>query len=193
MGAEEDSTASPTVLWRRLDRPGHESARLSFRQSRWYLTGTSVFAHDHQACRLDYRIECDAEWRTLSGRVAGCVGSGEVDVELSVDSGRWRLNGTEVTPVAGCTDLDLNFSPSTNLLPIRRLNLRVGEKATVRAAWLRFPGFTLEPLEQIYERIDEGTYRYESAGGSFVAELQVDAAGFVTRYPNFWQVEGAGE
>ena len=191
MGAADDSKAASTVLWRRLDRPGHESARLSFRQSRWYLTGTSVFAHDQQACRLDYRVECDAEWRTLSGRVAGWVGSGEVDVELSVASGRWRLNATEVTSVAGCTDLDLNFSPSTNLLPIRRLNLRVGEKAAVRAAWLRFPGFTLEPLEQIYERIDDGTYRYESAGGSFVAELQVDAAGFVTRYPNFWEVEGA--
>lgn len=184
----------PVVLWRRLDQPGHESARLFFRESRWHLAGTAVFAHRQQACRLDYRVECDAEWRTLSGRVVGWVGSEEVDVELSVDAERhWRLNATEMTPVAGCTDLDLNFSPSTNLLPIRRLNLGVGEKAAVRAAWLRFPGFTLEPLEQIYERLDEGTYRYESAGGSFVAELQVDAAGFVTRYPNIWQVEGASE
>lgn len=89
--------------------------------------------------------------------------------------------------MAGCIDLDLNFSPSTNLLPIRRLGLAIGEEAKVNAAWLRFPGFTLEPLEQLYRRIDRTTYRYESAGGKFVAELRVNTAGFVTHYPNFWQ------
>lgn len=184
--------AGLVVLWRRLDQPGHESARLSFRHSRWYLSGTAVFAHRQQACRLDYLVECDEEWQTLSGRVVGWVGSEEVEIELSVDSERrWLLNATECLSVAGCTDLDLNFSPSTNLLPIRRMNLPIGERAAVRAAWLRFPSSTLEPLEQVYHRVDEATYRYESAGGTFVAELQVDAAGFVTRYPNFWQVEDA--
>jgi hypothetical protein len=192
MDAGEDSTAGLVVLWRRLDQPGHESARLSFRQSRWHLAGTAVFAHQQQPCRLDYVVICDAEWRTLSGKVVGWVASRTVEIELSVNSERrWLLNGTECPSVAGCTDLDLNFSPSTNLLPIRRLDLRIGERAAVRAAWLRFPGFTLEPLEQLYHRIEEATYRYESAGGSFIADLQVNAAGFVTSYPNVWQVEGA--
>lgn len=31
-------------------------------------------------------------------------------------------------------DLDLNFSPSTNLIPLRRLGLAVGAEAPVRAA-----------------------------------------------------------
>jgi hypothetical protein len=116
--------------------------------------------------------------------VAGWVGNDTVDIELSVDAARrWWLNGAECTAVAGCIDLDLNFSPSTNLLPIRRLELAIGQEAAVRAAWLRFPGFSLEPLEQYYRRIHEAAYRYESAGGRFVAELQVNAAGFVTRYP----------
>ena len=192
MGAREDYAAGVLVLWRRLDQPGHESARLSFRQSRWRLAGTAVFAHRQQPCWLDYEVVCDAEWRTLSGRVVGWVGSRTVEIELSVDSERrWLLNGAECPSVAGCTDLDLNFSPSTNLLPIRRLELPIGERGRVRAAWLRFPDFTLEPLEQLYHRIDEGTYRYESAGGSFVADLRVNGAGFVTSYPNFWQAEGA--
>jgi hypothetical protein len=41
------------------------------------------------------------------------------------------------------------FSPSTNLLPIRRLNLGVGQAAKVQAAWLRFLGFTLESLPPV--------------------------------------------
>jgi hypothetical protein len=59
----------------------------------------------------------------------------------------------------------------------------------VQAAWLRFPGFTLEPLAQRYRRIDATTYRYESAGGRFVAELRANAAGFVTRYGDYWEAE----
>jgi len=179
-----------TVLWRRLDRPGHESARLFFKHQSWYLSGTAVFRSDEQLCRLDYMLTCDSEWKTSSGKVSGWVGEMLIEIEVSVDpTHRWRLNGKECDQVAGCIDLDLNFSPSTNLLPIRRLGLEVGQEAQVRAAWLRFPSFTLEPLEQLYRRIDTTTYRYESAGGRFVADLQVNEAGFVTDYPNLWQIE----
>ncbi len=93
----------------------------------------------------------------------------------------------------GCIDLDLNFSPSTNLLPIRRLALTVGETADVRAAWLRFPSFKLEPLPQQYRRIGETTYRYESAGGQFIADLKVNRSGFVVDYPSIWQAEITSE
>lgn len=180
------------ILWRRLDRPGHESARIFSRDSRWHLTGAAVFAQEGQPCRLDYWIVCDAGWRTISAKVAGWVGDETVDLAISVGPDQqWMLNETEFPVVAGCTDLDLNFSPSTNLLPIRRLNLAVGEEAAVRAAWLRFPSFHLEPLDQIYRRVDATTYRYESAGGRFVRELPVNEAGFVTLYPGFWQAEGA--
>lgn len=55
---------------------------------------------------------------------------------------------------------------------------------------MRFPGFTLEPLEQLYRRINDTTYRYESAGGRFGVDLQVNAVGLVARYPGFWQAEG---
>ena len=90
----------------------------------------------------------------------------------------------------GCIDLDLNFSPSTNLLPIRRLDLAIGTEAKVRAAWLRFPDFTLEPLDQLYRRTDLASYRYESGGGTFVTELRVTEAGFVAHYGNFFEIVG---
>ncbi len=179
-----------SILWRRLDQPGHEAARLIFHHSSWQLTGTAVFAHYQRTCRLDYLVVCDAEWRTVSARVAGWVGNDTVEIALAVDAARrWWLNGTECRAVAGCVDLDLNFSPATNLLPIRRLALAIGQQAEVQAAWLRFPGMTLEPLAQRYRRLDTATYRYESAGGSFVADLRVNATGFVTQYPGVWQVE----
>lgn len=178
------------ILWRRLDQPGHEAARLWLYGSSWHLAGTAVFSHNQQPCLLEYHLICDANWHTRSGQVAGWIGDTPVTIELSVDTAqRWWLNGQECPTVAGCLDLDLNFSPSTNLIPIRRLALALGQSAEVKAAWLRFPSFTLEPLEQVYHRIAEATYRYESAGGGFVRELAVNEAGFVSSYPDFWVME----
>ncbi|HVE57729.1 MAG TPA: putative glycolipid-binding domain-containing protein [Pyrinomonadaceae bacterium] len=179
-----------SILWRRLDKPGHEFARLFLDNSCWQLNGTAVFVHDKKPCRLDYRLKCSSEWETLAGRISGSIGEKPIEIEISVEPNRrWRLNGQECAQVAGCIDLDLNFSPLTNTLPIRRLNLNIGEKAEVCAAWLKFPGFQIEPLGQSYYRIDRATYRYESSGGRFAANLKVNETGFVTDYPNLWQIE----
>jgi uncharacterized protein len=179
-----------SILWRGFYLPGHEVCQLFSRDSRWHLTGSAVFSYQDQPCRLDYRIVCDSGWHTRSGKVVGWLGETEVQIELTVDRDRnWQINGATRPEVSGCIDLDLNFSPSTNLLPIRRLDLAIGQAAEIRAAWLRFPTFELEPLPQIYRRLDESTYHYESGGDQFVADLQVNAIGFVTSYPGIWQAE----
>ncbi|MFN2565349.1 MAG: putative glycolipid-binding domain-containing protein [Gemmatimonadaceae bacterium] len=179
-----------SILWRRLDRPGHESARLAFEGSAWRLTGSAVFAHESHACRLSYTVGCDARWHTVLAKVDGWIGERIVEIALTVDDGRlWRMNDVACPEVSGCVDVDLNFSPSTNTLPIRRLNLAVGEEAPVHAAWLRFPEFTLERLDQVYRRTGEKAYRYESGGGAFSAEVEVNEAGLVTRYPGLWREE----
>jgi hypothetical protein len=82
---------------------------------------------------------------------------------------------------------------TSNILPIWRLNLAIGETATVQAAWLRFPSFKLELLSQQYHRLDETTYRYKSAGGQFVAELKVNEPGFVVEYLGIWRSEVISE
>lgn len=184
--------AEHAILWRRLDCPGHECARLFRRQTVWHLVGSAAFAEGGQPSLLDYLVVCDGAWRTLSARVRGWIGAEGVSLDIDVDATRrWRLNGREYPAVAGCLDVDLSFSPSTNSLAVRRLELQIGEAADVRAAWLPFPGLTLEPLEQHYRRTSSKAYHYESDGGRFTAELEVNDAGFITRYPDLWQVEVA--
>jgi uncharacterized protein len=179
-----------SILWRGFYLEGHEVCRLIAQGSQWHLAGSAVFAYQNRPCRLDYYLVCDSGWHTLSGQVNGWLGNSLVEVDLMVEAGhRWRLNGEEQPGVEGCIDLDLNFSPSTNLLPIRRLNMNIGQEETITAAWLRFPNFELEPLPQRYRRLDHSTYRYESAGGEFVADLQVDPTGFVLDYPGIWKAE----
>jgi hypothetical protein len=179
-----------TILWRRLDLPGHEIAGLKSGDEGWQLYGTAVFAFQGQACKLDYDIRCQANWRTAAARIQGAIGRRVVDIEIAVDGRQqWYVNGLHSPVVAGCLDLDLGFSPATNLLPIRRLALAVGASAEVRAAWLPFPVLELEPLPQTYRRDGARRYRYESRGGRFARDLAVDKLGFVTDYPGLWQVE----
>ena len=181
-----------SILWRAIYWPGHEACSLYRLNSEWRLEGTAVFLHEGRTCRLSYLIACDAIWHMRRAVVSGWAGDEDIDLELSVDAHhRWQVNGVAKPAVDGCIDLDLNFSPSTNLLPIRRLNLEVGRQAEVKAAWLRFPSFELEPLSQVYERLGEFKYGYSSRGGDFVAELTVNKVGFVTVYPQLWEVEGS--
>jgi hypothetical protein len=176
-----------TILWQRLDEPGHDSARLSLESPHWRIAGTAVFARDGQPCRLDYSVTCDARWNTVSARVSGWFGDEPIDIELTVDAARtWRMNGMECPAVKGCLDVDLHFTPATNTLPIRRLDLAIGREAPVRAAWLG-PDFSMQPLDQVYRRTGPTTYRYESNGGSFTAEIEVNSAGLVKSYEGLWR------
>lgn len=187
--SSEEEQISPGILWRTLSAPGHETAKIYGDESEgWTIDGASIFLHEGEPVRLDYLIECDADWNTTFATVDGWVGDEVVEVEITVDEGVWTMNGEPVSAVEDCIDLDLNFSPVTNTLPIRRLNLKVGETRSVKAAWLRFPSFQLERLEQIYTRIDDLTVRYETASG-FAATLTVDSDGLVTHYPDGWTIE----
>ena len=181
-----------SILWRRLDTSGHESARVYGDEDGWYLDGAAIFLHEGSPCRLEYLIECDPDWRTRSATIDGWVGEDIIEIEIAVsEEGVWYLNDEEIEAVEGCDDIDLNFSPITNLLPVRRLEIQSGGKEPVSAAWLRFPSFTLERLDQTYARLDDSTVRYESRDGKFTRELKVNAAGLVLNYPDFWIAEAA--
>jgi hypothetical protein len=179
-----------TILWRRHAPPGHDAAQVHALGTGWRLAGCAVFADEAGPCLMTYRVEIDADWRTTGARVEGWAGAQPIAIDIRADAGRrWTLNGQPVPAVDGCDDVDLSFTPATNLLPMRRLRLAAGQEAEVRAAWLGFPGLSLEPLEQRYTHRGGGRYDYVSDGGTFVAELETRGDGFVTRYGDLWVVE----
>ena len=156
----------------------------------WELSGVAVVAETDRPCRLEYEIACDPHWLTRRCTLAGYVGATIVTLDVGRDSaGEWTIGGTPASGLKGCEDIDLGFTPATNLLPIRRLGLAIGAKAAIRAAWVRFPELTVEVLDQVYTRLAHDRYLYESADGSFRRELRVDDVGFVVDYPDFWIAE----
>ena len=142
--------------------------------------------------QLKYTVKCDLDWRTRLVGIYGREGDRTVNLELEADgAGTWTRDGTSVHQLAGALDIDLAFTPATNLVPIRRLALAVGSSASVRSAWVRFPGLQLEPLEQRYTRSGERHFRYEALvdGERFEARLDTDDFGRVVRYEGLWEVD----
>jgi hypothetical protein len=176
------------ILWQGLNWPGSEYCSLTELEEGWQLAGTALLVVEGQPARIQYEVRCNLAWRTQMAEVKLELGVMTQTLWLTVDEGgRWRLDDQELAALAGCLDVDLGFSPSTNTLPVRRLGLEVGQSAEVTAAWVRFPSLEIRPLQQRYTRLTENRYRYESGGGTFVAELEVDELGLVMDYQGGWR------
>ncbi|MDQ6787973.1 MAG: hypothetical protein M3033_14300 [Acidobacteriota bacterium] len=50
-----------SVLWQRLDKPGHEFARLVLDTSYWHLNELAVFIHDKQPSLLPAKMQFRTE------------------------------------------------------------------------------------------------------------------------------------
>ena len=171
-----------------LHAPGMEYFELRQRGAQWIFLGTILHLHKDQPFELSYSIECDLAWRTLNSQIELRRGGNTRDLQIQADRGHWIANGVPQPQVDGCIDVDLGWSPCTNTLPIRRLDLGVGAgSGPVVAAWVKFPELALERLPQEYHRVAERTYRYSSRGGAFIASLGVDEHGLVEEYEGLWK------
>jgi len=61
--------AAISILWRRIDTPGHDGCRLEGSDAGWRLDGTAVFRVGEASAQLTYRVVCDSAWRTQNGQV----------------------------------------------------------------------------------------------------------------------------
>jgi hypothetical protein len=176
-----------TALWTRLDTPGHDACRLARSAAGWMLAGTAVFAAQSAPACLHYSVVCDERWHTVEGEVSGWSGSNPISARFTkTHNGSWLMDGQRCDFLADCIDLDFGFTPATNLLQLRRLALDIGERADVDVAWFDV-GEGLQRLPQTYERLSRDTYRYRAPSVGYEAELELNALGFVRKYPGLWE------
>ncbi len=180
-----------SILWRRLDTPGHDACRLITHARGWEMDGTAVFLHERRPVQLTYDLNGDLEWRTHHATVQGFIGEDAVDVTVARRAdGTWTLNGKNVIGLESCVHLDLAFTPATNLQQLRRLAVGDSQTADLRVAWLDLPCDELQPLSQRYTRTSATAYWYEAPSVGYAATLEITEAGFIRRYPGLWESEG---
>jgi uncharacterized protein len=108
---------------------------------------------------------------------------------------RWRLVGErldlevigqarQVVELAGGDFFDVFASPFVNSLPVMRDGLLdAGHPRDYVMRFVQVPELTVVRSEQRYEPKGGRVVRYSS--GSFAADIEFDAEGFVTRYEGF--------
>lgn len=174
-----------TAHWRRLDQPGTDDCALFADAAGWRLAGEARFGDGAEPSRLSYAVACGTDWRTLGASVTGHHAGQPVTLRIEQSGGLWYVNGAAQPQVAGLADIDLFFTPATNILPIRRLTHLPGRMREITVAWLT-PEFALAPLRQGYLQVDGGTFDYASPDHDFRARLSVHPSGLVTDYPGLW-------
>lgn len=170
--------------WRRLDRDGTDRCTLSRVGHGWMLTGQAIW-QDSGENSLNYVVRCDNEWCSLSVDITGKRADHPVALRLARGPQGWSLNEVLQPGTAHCTDIDLSFTPATNLLPLRRLTFGKAKPIQVHAAWLIPDLSQVQQLDQTYTQMGAGAFTYASA--NFAAELETHPSGFVTRYPGLWE------
>ena len=132
--------------------------------------------------RLDYALDLAPDWTTEQGVVSGFIGATAIDQTFFRDAAGWSMNGVKLSGFEHLKDLDLGFTPATNLPQVRRANLSVGEAIDFSVAWWEPGAPTLMDLPQHYRRRSEWTYWYESPTGPYREELEFAPNGFVRSY-----------
>ena len=132
----------------------------------------------------DYEVSLDDDWVFRELTVHGHDGQ-RLEVNRG-DDGTWSVNKELRPDLKGAIDIDLAFSPFTNTLPIRRLNLAIGSRAAITTAYIAGPSFRVMPDPQAYTRTSVNTYLYESLDSDFSRQITVDPNGFVIDYPGLY-------
>lgn len=138
-----------SILWRRLDRPGHDAAWLRFEAGEWHLDGAAVWSDARGPAQIAYSLSCGEDWTSRSARLLGRVGGQGLSLSIRRGSGgEWRVNGDEVPGSHGLVDLDLGFTPATNTIALNRLKQAGGGDSA--ALWLGGGDWQPQPLHQGY-------------------------------------------
>jgi hypothetical protein len=182
-------TTVATAFWRRVDVPGHDACRLERCEDGWRLEGTAVFLHEEGSACIAYLVECDTDWQTVRGDIRGFLGIRRIEYVIARRQTAWTLNGEVVHSLDHLHDLDLGFTPATNLQQLRRVDFARNGVAQIPVAWLDVEAGQLAELPQRYERRGDAVVWYEAPSVGYAGLLELAPSGFIQRYPGLWEAE----
>lgn len=113
-------------MWRALREPGLERGDLLQSEGHWILRGAILRLSACRPAKVRYEIISDSQLRAEIADVSCHDDQGKTELQIKRDVDGWYGNDKRLNLPLDCTDVDLAWSPSTNTLPIRRLNLNVG-------------------------------------------------------------------
>ena len=181
-----NSQANHEIVWSGIRTSSLDYCTVRRENGGWLFAGLLIVKPKANPFAVRYEISTDERFNTRSLNIEKTELGLEKRVKIESRHGSWFVNGRERRDLNECSDVDMEASPVTNTLPIRRNRLKVGQKVNLAVAWVRFPALEVSTLQQRYERLSARKYLYQSSSG-FSAELEVNRFGLVTRYGDIWK------
>lgn len=141
---------------------------------------------------LRYRVLCDSRWATRAVHLEQEWLGDAHSLQLTSDNFQhWWMSGEVRSDLTGCLDVDISLTPATNILPIRRLALSLGEEKDVDVVWIRLPEREVTRARQSYLRLGVDLYRFRSQNSGWESVIRVRGDGMVMDYPGGWVLASA--
>ncbi len=181
------------LTWQGSDVRALESSRVLFGSGGMRALGRLVRAPaDAPAFTASYRLVVgESGVERLS--VTSAAAERERNLTLNrTEDGYWLLDtgtGGSRADYGGAVDVDLQFSPLYNALPIRRLGLhREAGEHEIPMVFVSLPTLEVELVHQRYRTLstlnEQGFACIEFTMGEFTSDITVDADGLVIDYPH---------
>jgi hypothetical protein len=187
------------LVWSGVEEWLTEAAEVDVGEDGLSATGVQLGA-EPVPFRVDYRLEAPDGFVTRELELTATAeswrrhlllrhdGSGswsaEVDDQGEVPGGAWD---GELPDLTEARDIDIQNSPLTNTMPIRRHGFQDGGEGDFVMAFVLTPTLRVEASPQRYEHVRSSApgsvVRYLSRDGDFTAELELDEEGLLEFYP----------
>jgi uncharacterized protein len=174
-----------SAFWQRLDIAGCDAARLLKLADGFQLSGNAVFLKAGEPTALRYSLALAHDWSTREARVEGFMGNRRLNDHIARTTAGWMMNGRDFG-MADVLDLDLGFTPATNMVQLKRIALAIGDEADFDVAWFDAGSDRIERLPQQYRRVTGSEYDYRSPTFDYRETLQLAPNGFAQEYPGLW-------
>ncbi|SDG52287.1 putative glycolipid-binding domain-containing protein [Pseudonocardia oroxyli] len=182
------------LTWQAEGRPGLEGVRVHFGPGPlgFRALGRIVRPDPSGDLTASYNLVVREDGTLLRLSVTAATMAAEKHLTIQrTDDGFWLLDdgsGSTRADFDGAVDLDLEFSPLFNSLPIRRLGLhREAGAVEVPMVFVSLPDLTVTTAVQEYRTLRVGAGDVPAQVGftweDFSADLAVDVDGFVISYP----------
>lgn len=154
----------------------------------WLFNGSTEATEGDATWQVSYQLIVDSAWRTRRASVNLRVGDTASSVVITGDgAGHWQVDGTDAPHLTGCLDVDLESSVLTNVFPVHRLAMAVGESADAPAVYVRVAELAVGRLTQRYTRLPDDDvgqrYDYEAPAFDVRCVVSYEKSGFVRAYP----------
>lgn len=167
-----------TARWQRWNGDGDEVLTLRWENEGWTAMG------EVSRERVSYVLRMTATWQVSQFLLFR--DQDEPDLWLGTDgSGRWgEVNGAHRPDLDGCTEITLSCSPFPIAVPIRRLQLDVGDSALVRAASVDVDTLGVVPETHRFEHVGAQRWRRSIDERDVTIEIAVDEYGLPHDHPD---------